>query len=539
MELSYSSKSINHLGLLAGICGELAIVETIDSLLPAESVDKIVSSGQSVLAMILNGLGFVNQAMYLSPKFFEDKPVDRLIGEGIQAAHLNDDCLGRCLDAIHEYGSSKLYSLVVSRAIKILDLDCSIGNMDMTNLSVYGNYSNQSDQAVQVVQGYSKDRRPDLNQVSLLLITSYQSRIPILMKALDGNQEEGQAYKEIIKNHIGELRVQTGCRFIVFDSKGYNQKNLEELLSNPSLKWLCRVPSNISAVQYLCSQVKLNDMTVLDENYSYYPLCSTYGGVKQRWLVIYSAQLAKTKQATVLRQADKELDQQGKALKKLMKKRFSCEGDALQAVQDFKSTLKLTELNQQPEIIKKRKYLKPGKPSVKTPFKMEYSIQASLTLNQQRKKERLEKAGFFVMASNELDQQALPDKEFLEIYKGQDGCEKGFRFLKNPEVVSSSLSLKKNERIEALLMVMTLCLFVYACLEHKIRELLKNRPGEAFFKDQKGKLTRKPTARWVFHCFLGIHLLNVNQEQKIVLNLNQIHKELLDLLGKSYWTYYY
>jgi len=266
-------------------------------------------------------------------------------------------------------------------------------------------------------------------------------------------------------------------------------------------------------------------MTVLDENYSYYPLCSTYGGVKQRWLVIHSAQLAKTKRATVLRQADKELEQQNKALKKLMKKHFSCEGDALQAVEDFKATLKLTELNPQPEIIKKRKYLKPGKPS--------------LIINQQRKKERLEKAGFFVMASNELDQQALSDKEFLEIYKGQDGCEKGFRFLKNPEVVSSSLSLKKNERIEALLMVMTLCLFVYACLEHKIRKLLKNRPGEAFFKDQKGKRTRKPTARWVFHCFLGIHLLNVNQEQKIVLNLNQIHKELLDLLGDSYWTYYY
>jgi len=215
MELSYSSKSINHLGLLAGICHELEIVETIDSLLPSESVDKIVSSGQSVLAMILNGLGFVNQAMYLSPKFFEDKPVGRLIGEGIQASHLNDDCLGRCLDSIHEYGSSKLYSLVVSKAIKILDLDCSIGNMDMTNLSVYGNYSNQSDQAVQVVQGYSKDHRPDLNQVSLLLITSYQSRIPILMKALDGNQEEGQAYKEIVKNHIEELRVQKFRRVVV------------------------------------------------------------------------------------------------------------------------------------------------------------------------------------------------------------------------------------------------------------------------------------------------------------------------------------
>lgn len=428
MELSYSSKSINHLGLLSGICKELEIVETIDSLLPAESPDKIVSTGESVLAMVLNGLGFVNQALYLSPKFFSDKPVDRLIGEGLQAEHFNDDCLGRCLDAIYEYGSSRLYSLIVSKAIKILDLDCSLGNMDMTSLSVYGKYKKQSDQAVQVVQGYSKDHRPDLNQVSLLLITSYQSRIPILMKALDGNQEEGQGYKEIIKNHIKQLEHQTGCRFLIFDSKGYNQKNLAELLSNPYLQWLCRVPSTISEVQYLCSQVQLSEITPLNENYSCYPLCSIYGGVKQRWLVIHSAELAKTKQATILKQVDKELEHQRKALKKLMKKRFSCDADAQQALQDFKATLKLVELAEQPEISKTRKYLKPGKPTAQTPFKMEYSIQASLQVNQENKEKRLEKAGFFVMASNVLDQQELPDQKFLEIYKGQDGCEKGFRF---------------------------------------------------------------------------------------------------------------
>lgn len=538
MESNYSSKSINHLGLVSGICRELKIVETIDSLLPAESTDKIVSSGQAVLAMILNGLGFVNQAMYLSPKFFADKPVDCLIGKGLKAEHFNDDCLGRCLDSIHEYGSSKLYSLIVSKAVNLLDIDCKVGHMDMTSLSVYGAYEHQSNQAIQVVQGYSKDHRPDLNQVSLLLITSYQSRIPILMKALDGNQEEGQAYKDIVKTHISELNQQTGFEFLVFDSKGYNQKNLTELLSNKLLKWLGRVPNTISEVQYLYSQIKLSEMTALDDNYSCYPLCSIYGGVKQRWLVIHSAQLAKSKQATILKQVDKEFAQQNKALKKLMKKRFACEADAQAALQDFKATLKLIEVEDQPEILKKRKYLKPGKPTAQTPFKMEYSIQAQLQVNEKRKQQRLQKAGFFVMASNELDQEKLTNKQFLEIYKGQDGCEKGFRFLKNPEVVSTSLSLKKNERIEALLMVMTLCLFVYACLEHKIRKLLKNRPGKAFFRDQKGKLTKKPTARWVFHCFLGIHLLTVNKEQQIVLNLNQIHKKLLDLLGKSYWIYY-
>ena len=49
-------------------------------------------------------------------------------------------------------------------------------------------------------------------------------------------------------------------------------------------------------------------------------------------------------------------------------------------------------------------------------------------------------------------------------YKGQARAERGFRFLKDPQFLASSLYLKKPERIMALLMVMTVCLLVYAAL---------------------------------------------------------------------------
>jgi len=39
--------------------------------------------------MILNGLGFTNDRLYLVPRFFQNKPVDRLIGPGIESEHLN------------------------------------------------------------------------------------------------------------------------------------------------------------------------------------------------------------------------------------------------------------------------------------------------------------------------------------------------------------------------------------------------------------------------------------------------------------------
>jgi transposase len=71
----------------------------------------------------------------------------------------------------------------------------------------------------------------------------------------------------------------------------------------------------------------------------------------------------------------------------------------------------------------------------------------------------------FLLATNALDHQAPSPEEVLEAYKGQQHAERGFRFLKDPQFLASSLSLKKPERLMALLMLLTVCLLVYAALE--------------------------------------------------------------------------
>jgi transposase len=53
---------------------------------------------------------FMDDRLYMFPEFLENKPVDRLFGSDVQAAYFNDDSLGRCLDAISEYGVTKLFS---------------------------------------------------------------------------------------------------------------------------------------------------------------------------------------------------------------------------------------------------------------------------------------------------------------------------------------------------------------------------------------------------------------------------------------------
>lgn len=60
--------------------------------------------------MILNGLGFVNDRLYMFPEFMETKPIERLFGRRIEPEYFNDDALGRCLDEIKSHGPTKLYS---------------------------------------------------------------------------------------------------------------------------------------------------------------------------------------------------------------------------------------------------------------------------------------------------------------------------------------------------------------------------------------------------------------------------------------------
>ena len=51
--------------------------------------------------MMINGLGFTGRTLHMYSEYFSDKPLDRLIAPGIKPEHINDDALGRCLDALY------------------------------------------------------------------------------------------------------------------------------------------------------------------------------------------------------------------------------------------------------------------------------------------------------------------------------------------------------------------------------------------------------------------------------------------------------
>jgi transposase len=234
----YRTQVLDHLGLVAGMFEELGITEVIDQATQQNPARRLVTVGHAVKAMVLNGLGFVNQPLYLVPHFFHNKPLPRLIAPGIQASYLNDDTLGRALDTLYETGLTELYSLIAATAAKRLGLAPTFTHLDTTSFHVDGRSNSEetpAEQVVHITHGYSRDHRPDLNQVMLELLVEHQAGLPVLMKPLRGNSSDAQEFGPVIRDHMAHLHTTYGATSLVADSALYSTDTLQKLTETPAM----------------------------------------------------------------------------------------------------------------------------------------------------------------------------------------------------------------------------------------------------------------------------------------------------------------
>jgi hypothetical protein len=80
--------------------------------------------------------------------------------------------------------------------------------------------------------------------------------------------------------------------------------------------------------QAVLAQADPKTMTPLTEGYRYHVVRSSYGGIEQRWVLLYSEHRWTQAQRTVDRQWRKQSDQEVKAFRTLCRTAFACEADA-------------------------------------------------------------------------------------------------------------------------------------------------------------------------------------------------------------------
>jgi transposase len=531
------TQNLDHLGLIASIAKELGIVERIDKRLEKDQASVHVSMGQRALALIINGLGFTDERLYMVSQFFRNKPVARLIGEKVQAEHLNDDALARLLDAIYAYGTTKLYGEIAFEIGQERGLLGKSAHLDTTSLSLQGEYvpEDQNAEAVQIMYGYSKDKRFDLKQVMLSLTSSGQAGFPLWMEALDGNASDKKSlHASIEKMRKFSLELKASVEFTwVADSALYTA---DKLLAAEGLKWITRVPETIKAARELSmlaeAEITWED---LDKGYRVHEVASNYGGMEQRWLLVHSDQAYKREKKTFDRRVAKEEEGLKKAIWHLGNDIFSCEKDAMKAVKLLQKKYRYHEIKARVEPVEK--FSGRGRPkSGSQKVMIGFCIKALIEKNETEIAETLNRKGRFILATNELDHSLLSNESVLREYKAQSQVERGFRFIKDPWFMVDSIFLKKNERIEALMVIMTLCLMVYNVGEYHLREQLQK--ADETLPNQLGKEIKNPTLRWIFKLMQGISVVRIytnevkNIYQEAVSNICELTRRIICYFGK-------
>ena len=167
-----------------------------------------ITPGEAVAGMILNGLGFANRPLSLTPQFFANTPLDLLFREGVHAEMFNRFKLGRTLDEVYTYGCDLLFSEIALAVCAQEGIDLRFNHLDTTSFSLTGEYVPDSDEhAIVITHGYSKDHRPDLKQAVLELMVSQDGGVPFVSQSWDGNTSDTQIFQERAAGADGDLEA--------------------------------------------------------------------------------------------------------------------------------------------------------------------------------------------------------------------------------------------------------------------------------------------------------------------------------------------
>jgi transposase len=522
---------LDHLGLIASVIKDLGLIRMIDARIVPDEQEEI-TPGEAVAGMILNGLGFANRPLSLTPQFFANKPLDLLFREGMRAEMFNRFKLGRTLDEVYTYGCDLLFSELALAVCVQEGIEQRFHHLDTTSFSLSGDYVPESDEpAIHITHGYSKDHRPDLKQAVLELIVSQDGGVPLVSKSWDGNASDTQIFQERAQALMTAFASAPTPRYLVADAKLYTEDSAAPLAK---LGFVTRMPGTLKLVSQVISQALAWDIWhALDDRTRYQSLELCHYGMAQRWLVVSSQAALERAEASVSKAQQREWEAIEKQLFHLQAKRFERPEAAQAALAVLTKAWRYHEV-ERCHMIEHAHYAGKGRPTPTSPItSIDWQIHVQARPDHERITLRKQQGACFVIGTN-IDAGHVSDAEVIHAYKAQAQAEGGFRFLKDPLFFVSSLFVKKPCRIQGLLMVMTCALLVYAVTQRRLRKQLGRQHDT--IPNQINQPTARPTLRWVFQLLEGIHRVRVTVQgtvHDLIEGLNEVQMKILRLFGEE------
>jgi transposase len=492
-------KLLGSLPVVAEFCRRLDVAGIVDRACPMRAEVARVTHGQVIEALVANRLTSP-RPLWRVADWAGEWAVEEVFG--IAADALNDDRIGRALDAMAPQLDLVIGS-VGARAIQVFGIDVARLHWDMTSISLYGVYDEAEAGFATPKWGKPKDRRPDLKQVQTGLAVSGDGGVPVWHRAFDGGAGE---VAQVVGAMEG-LKALAGARkvLLVGDSKLISRGNILAMTTAkvafiapasktylPAEHLRALDPEAASPVEYLAER----DRDLPPERRGSYRVVE--GGITLRakrkaeqdlavrCVLVWSsarAQAAATSRAKKLDRARADLQ---RVQRGLGSRHYRTAEQVHRRVQAIARQRKVTTALLRAEVGTDPTS---GKPALSWWFD-QAGLDAEAATD-----------GWYGLLTNLTVEQA-DAAEVLRRYKGQEVVERRYGAFKGPLGVTP-MFLKDNRRIAALITVICLALLVFCLVERAVRKAIA--PAVELAGLYVGR-PAKPTGRLVFEALAGLRL---------------------------------
>jgi transposase len=446
-------RTVGALSVVKGLCDRLGLAEAVDRFCPIRSVAEY-THGRVVEALVCNRL---THPRPLSS--FTDWGERFAVSEtlGIAACKLNDDRLGRTLDALAEH-LDEVLNLLARRAVERFGISIGELHWDVTQLSFCGSYEEQEEDYAQVRYGRTP-RRTIERQLHAGFWLAAEGAVPLHGQGFDGNAEDVSTVEPALAR-LDALRAalpQGEPPLVVGDSKLLSAGNVRAF-SQRRLRFLCPHPKHGPLKRHLAALAE-DAFTALayaserqragERRYLVQEGTLAVGGEELRALYVLSLDDRDAARAQRERQLARVEEELGKLNRGVPEKHRTAEDvdRRAQAILERRRVAELVRL----KIVDERGYAQ---------ARIERDQDAIGTA------ERLD--GRYCLVTNERDQSA---DQLFAAYKRQHLIENRFTDFKGPLQVRP-VFLHSNKRIAALLAVISLALLLYGLIEREVRRAL-------------------------------------------------------------------
>lgn len=478
----------------------------------------------------------------------------RVLYPGIKSEYFTEARVGDTLDAIHKAGISNILFQQCAYICEEFKLNADNVFVDLTNFTVYGDYSEPESGATLVTYGKPKSGKTDLKQFAQEVAVVGDSGVPVYAKTLDGNTADVTRYWPIWQE-LRKLFEKTDF-LMVGDCKLTSNENLVNISRHKGYYLGPEFSTNLKELRKQLSEnhthEKLHEVKK-SKNYSVIysgfetktsitdPLTNkTY---PQRRIYVHSTQLELDNRATLKRHI-KACDEKLKLIQTnaLLSKYASAEV-LNNAVNKTISGLKVVGLvdisvTETSETVKKAKTK--GRHGKNTEYVEKDIIKrhVSYTWNEDSIKQREAECGYFVLVTNKPNKN-FTIQEALQTYKKQCKVETVFSRLKGPlQVIPIRLELPS--RIESIMYMLTSCVQIMTLIDRTAEKTLSSKNKKLYGLFPKNRGVERPKSEFMTDALRKLSLEFVQMGGNVKVQVGHLHSlecELLELMGTDKQLY--